>query len=90
MTTKAEYLAAVITATEVHPEWRYGQAALVVLMALRPDLAKLVYDTDRDPFFARAANDPQLVRFMDFLDTNWPVKIPAAELPAIDSTRRIP
>ena len=67
--TREDFDKALQNVYELHPEWRYGQAAFNVLCVMRPELAERIRGTDSDPFY-RAPGD--LNSFVDFLDMYWP------------------
>lgn len=58
-----------------HPAFRtmrFGQIAFNTLSRMRPDLAGMVQNTDRDPYHVENhLHDPRFLKFCDFLIDNW-------------------
>jgi hypothetical protein len=68
--TFADYLKAVTLTLTTYPEWRLGQAFYNVLDANRPDIARKIQGTMRDPFY----QDTRIPTFLTFVLENWDTK----------------
>lgn len=65
--TYESYLAEVESATQQHPDWRYGQIAFNVLHVMRPDLSAQIRDKHLDPFYKSGL----LPEFHAWVERSW-------------------
>lgn len=56
---------------------RYGQAMFNHLYQVRPDLSEQIRGSNKDPFYISGLSDPIWDRFVEFIETNWYLKVPA-------------